>query len=71
MPILENAKHEKMVQLKVKGYSQRQAYKKVYDNNMTDEQIDKILKYYMGKNTMERQRFIMENLIVEEYTPVE
>lgn len=40
MPILENAKHEKMVQLKVKGYSQRQAYKKVYDNNMTDEQID-------------------------------
>jgi topoisomerase-4 subunit B len=36
-----------------------------------DEQIDKILKYYMGKNTMERQRFIMENLIVEEYTPVE
>jgi len=36
-----------------------------------DEQIEKILEYYMGKNTMERQRFIMENLIVEEYTPVE
>ena len=40
MPALENAKHEKMVQLKVKGYSQRQAYKEVYNNNMTDEQID-------------------------------
>lgn len=36
-----------------------------------DEQIEKILAYYMGNNTMERQRFIMENLIVEEYTPVE
>jgi topoisomerase-4 subunit B len=36
-----------------------------------DEQIEKILGYFMGKNTMERQRFIMENLIVEEYTPVE
>lgn len=36
-----------------------------------DEQIEKILKYYMGNNTMERQSFIMRNLIVEEYTPVE
>lgn len=40
MPVLDNAKHEKMVQLKIKGYSQRQAYKEVYNNNMTDEQID-------------------------------
>ena len=36
-----------------------------------DEQIEKILKYYMGNNTRERQSFIMRNLIVEEYTPVE
>ena len=40
MPILDNARHEKMVQLKVKGYSQRQAYKETYNNNMTDKQID-------------------------------
>lgn len=40
MPALENSKHEKMVQLKVKGYNQRQAYKEVYKNKMTDEQID-------------------------------
>lgn len=36
-----------------------------------DEQIEKILEYYMGKNTNERQRFILDNLIVEEQTPVE
>lgn len=36
-----------------------------------DEQIEKILEYFMGKNTKERQNFIMNNLIVEEYTPVE
>lgn len=40
MPVLDNARHEKMVQLKIKGYSQRQAYKEAYNNNMTDEQID-------------------------------
>ena len=27
--------------------------------------IDEILEYYMGKNTMERQEFIIENLKVE------
>ena len=36
-----------------------------------DEQIETILKYYMGNNTMERQNFIMQNLIVKEYTPLE
>ena len=25
-----------------------------------------LLEYYMGKNTMERQNFIIDNLIVEE-----
>lgn len=36
-----------------------------------DEQIGPILEYYMGKNTMERQKFIMKNLIIEEDAPVE
>ena len=27
--------------------------------------IPKILSYYMGKNTPERQRFIIENLVIE------
>lgn len=30
-----------------------------------DSSIDEILKYYMGKNTPERQDFIIENLVVE------
>ncbi|MEO5907347.1 MAG: toprim domain-containing protein, partial [Saprospiraceae bacterium] len=30
-----------------------------------DSSIDQILEYYMGKNTMERQEFIIENLRVE------
>lgn len=40
MPALKNIRHEMLVQLKLQGYSQRQAYKEVYDNNMTDKQID-------------------------------
>lgn len=40
MPALSNIKHEKMVQLKIKGISQRQCYREVYDNNMTDAQVD-------------------------------
>ena len=30
-----------------------------------DASIDEILSYYMGKNTMERQEFIIDNLRVE------
>lgn len=30
------------------------------------DQVHKLLEYYMGKNTMERQNFIIENLVVEE-----
>ena len=30
------------------------------------DQVQKLLEYYMGKNTMERQNFIIENLVVEE-----
>ena len=31
-----------------------------------NDQVQKLLEYYMGKNTMERQNFIIENLVVEE-----
>ena len=30
------------------------------------DQVQQLLEYYMGKNTMERQNFIIENLVVEE-----
>ncbi len=33
------------------------------------DQVQKLLEYYMGSNTMERQNFIIENLIVEEDLP--
>jgi topoisomerase-4 subunit B len=35
------------------------------------DQVQKLLEYYMGKNTMERQNFIIENLVVEEDLPEE
>ena len=31
-----------------------------------NDQVQKLLEYYMGKNTMERQNFIIDNLLVEE-----
>ena len=34
------------------------------------DQVKELLEYYMGKNTMERQNFIIDNLVVEE-DPVE
>ena len=33
------------------------------------DQVQKLLEYYMGKNTMERQKFIIDNLVVEEDLP--
>ena len=30
------------------------------------DQVKELLEYYMGKNTMERQNFIIDNLVVEE-----
>ena len=30
------------------------------------DQVEEILEYYMGKNTMARQKFIIDNLIIEE-----
>ena len=35
------------------------------------DQVAKLLEYYMGKNTMERQNFIIDNLVVEEDIPDE
>ncbi|MBR5928712.1 MAG: type IIA DNA topoisomerase subunit B, partial [Prevotella sp.] len=36
-----------------------------------NDQVQKLLEYYMGKNTAERQNFIIENLVVEEDRPEE
>ena len=35
------------------------------------DQVSQLLEYYMGKNTMERQNFIIDNLVVEEDLPDE
>ena len=34
-----------------------------------NDQVKKLLEYYMGKNTMERQNFIIDNLVIEEDLP--
>ena len=34
-----------------------------------NDQVAKLLEYYMGKNTMERQNFIIDNLVIEEDLP--
>lgn len=31
-----------------------------------EDQVNELLNYYMGKNTMERQNFIIDNLVIEE-----
>ncbi len=35
------------------------------------DQVAEMLEYYMGKNTMERQNFIIQNLVIEEDLPEE
>ena len=30
------------------------------------DKVKELLAYYMGKNTMERQNFIIDNLVIEE-----
>ena len=35
------------------------------------DQVKELLQYYMGKNTMERQNFIIDNLVIEEDLPEE
>ncbi len=34
-----------------------------------NDQVQRLLEYYMGKNTMERQNFIIDNLVIEEDKP--
>ena len=34
-----------------------------------DDKVQTLLEYYMGKNTMDRQNFIIDNLIIEEDRP--
>ncbi len=36
-----------------------------------NDQVQKLLEYYMGKNSMERQNFIINNLVIEEDLPEE
>ena len=36
-----------------------------------NDQVQKLLEYYMDKNTAERQNFIIDNLVVEEDRPEE
>ena len=36
-----------------------------------NDQVQKLLEYYMGKNSMERQNFIIDNLVIEEDLPEE
>ncbi len=36
-----------------------------------DDQVNDLLNYYMGKNSMERQNFIIDNLVIEEDRPEE
>jgi topoisomerase-4 subunit B len=33
--------------------------------------VQKLLAYYMGDNTIERQKFIIDNLVIEEDRPEE
>ncbi len=35
------------------------------------DQVKELLEYYMGKNTMQRQNFIIDNLVIEEDRPEE
>ena len=35
-------------------------------NLSKSDQVGELLEYYMGKNTMERQNFIIDNLVIEE-----
>ena len=35
-------------------------------NLRKDDNVKELLAYYMGKNTTERQQFIIDNLVIEE-----
>ena len=31
-----------------------------------EDHVNRLLEFYMGKNTMERQNFIIDNLVIED-----
>ena len=35
-----------------------------------EDLVKELLEFYMGKNTMERQNFIIQNLVVEDDTDI-
>jgi len=35
-----------------------------------EDRVDELLEFYMGKNTMERQNFIIDNLVIEDDTQI-
>ena len=36
-----------------------------------EDGVAEVLEFYMGKNTMERQNFIIDNLVVEDDTHID
>ena len=36
-----------------------------------DQTIDQLLEFYMGKNTQDRQLFILDNLVVEDDSEID
>ena len=63
MPVLENARHENYVQNLIKGMTQRQAYRVVYKNNMTDKQVDEeACKLFNSPKVHQRYEELMQQL---------
>lgn len=63
MPVLEIARHERFVQNLIKGMSQRQAYRDVYKNNMTDKQVDEeACKLFNSPKVHQRYEELMQQL---------
>lgn len=63
MPALKNPKHEKAVQLRVKGYNQRQAYKEGFGVDYSDDAIDnKASKFFARGEIQARYEEIINEL---------
>ena len=63
MATLDNARHERFIQNIVKGMTQRQAYRDVYENNMTDKQVDEeACKLFNTPKVHQRYEELLEEL---------
>ena len=63
MATLDNARHERFIQNVVKGMTQRQAYRDVYENNMTDKQVDEeACKLFNTPKVHQRDEELLEEL---------